>query len=260
MSTDPAASSHSLSVFLIVHNEERHLADCLASVADLVGKACGEIVVLDDGSQDSTVEIARRAGARVEFRPFDDFGHQKQAALDMTTGEWVLSIDADEQVTPQLASEIVAVVSGSGTADGYWMRRELIYLGARLRFGGTGGDWVLRLARRSRVRFQLLPIHEHMIVNGRTARLRGSLRHVKYRTLAEHVAQLDRYTQMVADDKRARGKTFAPWHLLRIPLEIWSRLILRLGLLDGRPGIIWAAMAGFYSFLKYAKIWRRDDV
>src|SRR5688572_11939062 len=129
-----------LSAFLIVHDEERHLAECLASIRGLAD----EVVVLDDGSADRTVAIAREAGARVESRAFDDFGHQKQAALELTTGDWVLSIDADERVTPALAKEIATVLTAP-RADGYWVRRELVYLGTRLRFGGTGSDWVLRL-------------------------------------------------------------------------------------------------------------------
>jgi glycosyltransferase involved in cell wall biosynthesis len=241
-----------LSAFLIVHNEERHLAECLASLRGVAD----EVIVLDDGSSDATVEIARQAAARVAHRPFDDFGHQKQAALELATTEWVLSIDADERVTPELGRAIGAVIAADGPADGYWLRRQTIYLGARLRFGGAGADWVLRLARRARVRFEPLRVHERMVVDGRTARLRGVLDHHKYRALNEHIAAMTRYTDLVAAQKRAKGKNFHGWHLLRIPLELFTRLVLRLGVLDGRPGVIFAAMASFYGFLKYAKLWR----
>ena len=234
-----------------MHNEERHIGDCLASLAGLAD----EIVVLDDGSTDATVAIARAAGARVEHRPFDDFGRQKQAALELTRGEWVLSIDADERVTPRLAEDVRAVVAAEGGASGYWVRRELVYLGARLRYGGTGADWVLRLARRGAARFAALPVHEHIEVDGRTARVRGTLLHLKYRSLSEHLATMDRYTTMIADAKRARGRRFHAWHVLRIGWELFARLILRLGVLDGRAGVLHAAMASFYAFLKYAKLW-----
>lgn len=240
-----------LSAFLIVHDEARHIGDCLASLAGLAD----EIVVLDDGSTDTTVEIARAAGARVEHRPFDDFGRQKQAALELATGEWVLSIDADERVTPALAHEIRAVMAGPAAADGYWIRRDLIYLGTRLRHGGAERDWVLRLARRTRARIKQVPIHESLLVDGREARLRGTLDHVKYRTLAEHVAQMNRYTDVIAAEKLSRGGAFRAWHLLRIPGELFVRLVLRLGILDGRAGVIHAAMASYYAFLKFAKMW-----
>jgi len=246
-----------LSAFLIVHNEARRLPACLASL----GGVADEIVVLDDGSTDDTVAIARAAGATVATRPFDDFGHQKQAALELTSGAWVLSIDADEVLTPALVEEIRRVVMDAGASNGYWIRRELTYLGAPLRFGGTGRDWVLRLARRSAARFALRPVHEHLVVDGATTRLRSPMRHVKYATLSEHVAVIDRYTTIIAAGKAARGGRFRAWHILRIPYELLVRLVVRAGILDGRAGIIYGGMAAFYAFLKYAKLYtaRRPD-
>lgn len=240
-----------LSAFLIVHDEERHIGDCLASLAGLAD----EIVVLDDGSADGTVAIARAAGARVEHRPFDDFGQQKQAALELTRGEWVLSIDADERVTADLAQEIRQIVVTDGGPNGYWIRRELVYLGRHLRYGGAGADWVVRLARRGAARFAPLPVHEHLEVDGRVGRLRGTMLHHKYDTLSEHLATIDRYTTMLSARKRARGGRFHAWHVLRIGWELFVRLVVRLGVLDGRAGVIHAGMASFYAFLKYAKLW-----
>lgn len=242
-----------LSVYIITHNEERHLPACLEAVA----KIADEIVVLDDGSTDRTVAIAKAAGACVEHRPFDDFGPQKNAALALTTGEWVLNLDADERVTPPLAREIRSVVDGNGPADGYFLRREVLYLGSRLRFGGAGADWVLRLTRRERTRFSTVPVHAFIELDGggRTARLRGGVDHVKYESLSQHLAVIDRYTDTIAAANARRGRRFAAWHLVRVPWELLYRLIVRGGVLDGRAGIIWAAMAAFYSFLKYAKTW-----
>lgn len=235
-----------------MHEEERHVGECLATLAGLAD----EIVVLDDGSRDATVAIATAAGARVMHRPFDDFGRQKQAALDLTEGDWVLSIDADERVTPTLAAEIRALLaSGADAADGYWVRREMLYLGAPLRFGGAQSDWVLRLARRGQVHVAPLAVHERLEVSGRTGRLRGRLLHHKYRTLSEHLATIDRYTTVIAAERRARGRVFHAWHVLRVGWELFARLVLRLGLLDGRAGVVHATMAAFYAFLKYAKLW-----
>ena len=239
-----------LSAFLIVHDEERHIGDCLASLAGLVD----EIVVLDDGSADATAAIAGATGARVEHRPFDDFGRQKQAALELTRGDWVLSIDADERVTPELADEIRRVISVDGGPNGYWVRRELVYLGRHLRYGGAGADWVVRLARRGAARFAPLPVHEHLEVDGRVGRLRGTMLHHKYDDLSEHLATIDRYTTLLAARKRERGGRFRGWHVLRIGWELFVRLVVRLGVLDGRAGVIHAAMASFYAFLKYAKV------
>ena len=239
-----------LTAFLIVQNEEHYLPECLASLRSLAD----EVVVLDGGSTDRTVAIAEAGGARVQHRPFDDFGKQKQAALEMAMGDWVLSIDADERVTPALAKEIAAVIADPGALDGYAIRRELVYLGKRLRFGGTQNDWVVRLARRQAARFSDATVHERMVVEGTQGRLQATMEHVKYRSIAEHVQTIDHYTTLVARERYAAGRRFSMLHVLRIPGEVWSRLILKGGILDGRIGVIHAAMAAFYTFLKYAKL------
>jgi glycosyltransferase involved in cell wall biosynthesis len=239
-----------LSAVLIVQNEQRYLEACLESLRGLAD----EIVVLDGGSTDATIEIAGRFGAQLHRRPFDDFGRQKQAALDLARGDWVLSIDADERVTPALATEIRGAL-GNPSAAGYWIRREQIYLGARLRFGGTGNDWVLRLARRDVASFTQVPVHERLVVQGNEERLRGTMDHIKYQRLAEHVETINHYTDLAASQRAAKGRRFAPWHLLRIPLEVFYRLLARGGILDGRAGIIYAAMSAFYVFLKHAKLY-----
>lgn len=240
-----------LSVFLIVRNEASHLAGCLASVATIAD----ELIVLDSESTDETVAIARSAGARVTTRPFAGYGPQKQAALELCTGDWVLSLDADERVTPALAREIARTIAAPGAMAGYAIRRDLWYLGTRLRFGGTGRDWVMRLARRSGARFTPAAIHERLLVTGRTGRLAGTIEHHKYRTLAEHVDAMNRYTDLLAREKAARGIRFRAWHVGRIPVELLVRLVLRGGALDGRAGVVYAAMASYYGFLKYAKLW-----
>ena len=246
-----------VSVFLIVHNEEQRLADCLASVSQLAD----EIIVLDDGSVDKTVEIARAAGARVEFRKFDGFGAQKQAALDMTRGEWVVSIDADERLTSSLVDEIRRVTGSNDTSApaGYWVRRDLIYLGTRLRFGGTGSDWVLRVARRDRTRVTPNDVHESLVVDGKTARLRGSIRHIKYNSLSEHMQTIDRYTSLIANQRALSGRRFRAWSVFRIFWELFARLIVKLGVLDGKAGVIHAAMASHYAFLKSAKLYQAEE-
>jgi glycosyltransferase involved in cell wall biosynthesis len=246
-----------VSAFLIVHNEEQRLADCLASVT----RIADEIIVLDDGSVDRTVEIARAAGARVEFREFDGFGAQKQAALEMTRGEWVLSIDADERLTSPLVDEIRRVTASNDTSGpaGYWVRRELIYLGTRLRFGGTGSEWVLRVARRDRTRVTPDDVHESLVVDGKTARLQGSMTHIKYNSLSEHMQTIDRYTSVIANRRALRGQEFRAWNVFRIFWELFARLIVKLGILDGKAGVIYAAMASHYAFLKSAKLYKAEE-
>ncbi len=241
-----------LSAVLITRNEEANLPGCLASLRGLAD----EIVVLDSQSTDRTLDIARGAGARVAQHRFEGYGAAKQQALEMATGAWVLSVDADERVTPGLADEIRRVVAASPPANGFLVRREVFFLGRRLRFGGMGNDWVLRLFRRESARFSTVPVHEHVEVSGGRARLKATLEHHAYRTLAEHVEKMNRYTDIQAAMKMERGVRYRTWMLLRLPWEVFARCILRLGILDGTPGIMFATMSAYSAWLRYAKTWK----
>jgi len=249
------AGAPRLSAVIITRDEEGNLPACLASLRGLVD----EIVVLDAGSTDATVSIAQSAGARVERRPFAGFGAAKQAALEMASGEWVLSVDADERVTPALAAEIRGVRDDGRGPAGYLVRREVFFLGRRLRFGGMSHDWVLRLFRREAGRFSTDRVHERVLVPGRPGRLSGTLLHHPYRSLAVHVEKMNRYTELQADAFLARGRRYRAWMWLRLPWKMFARLVLRLGVLDGTPGVLFATMSAYSSWLKYAKTWRGDE-
>ena len=241
-----------LSAVIIARNEEANLPACLASLAGLAD----EIVLVDSESSDRTPAIARAAGARVATHAFDGFGAAKQRALDMATGTWALSIDADEVVTPALADEMRRLVASEVEPNGFEVRRDVFFVGRHLRFGGMGNDWVLRLFRRTEGRFSADRVHEHVEVRGRTARLRGSLEHHAYRTLTEHVEKMNRYTEMQAVLKTERGVRYRTWMWLRLPWEVFARLVLRLGVLDGTAGVLFATMSAYSAWLKYAKTWR----
>lgn len=243
-----------LSAVLITLNEERRIGACLESLAGLAD----EIVVLDTLSTDRTVEIALAAGARVERAAFEGFGPTKQRALDFAQGAWVLSIDADERVTPALAAEIRRVVEKEDAADGHWIRRDVYYLGRRMRFGGLGRDWVLRLFRRGRGRFTTAPVHERVEVEGRTARLAGLLEHHTCATLSEHLAKVERYASLRAEELAARGRRYRPTDVLRVPVEFLLRTVGRLGVLDGTPGVVYAAVSAYAKWLRYAKLLDRE--
>lgn len=241
-----------LSAVLITRNEEGNLAACLASLAGLAD----EIVILDSESTDGTVRIGEAAGARVVRHRFAGFGAAKQRALDLAQGSWVLSVDADERVTPALAEEIRRVLASEPSVNGFLVRRDVFFLGRRLRFGGMGNDWVLRLFRHAGARFSESPVHEHVEIPGRPARLRATLEHHAYRTLAEHVEKMNRYTDIQAQMKSARGVRYRSWMWVRLPWEVFARCVLRLGLLDGTAGVLFATMSAYSSWLKYAKTWR----
>jgi glycosyltransferase involved in cell wall biosynthesis len=227
-----------LGAFLITQDEAHDLPACLDSLAGLAE----EIVVVDSGSRDRTREIARARGARVIERPMQGFGAQKQFALEQTTCPWALSIDADERVSAPLAESIRRVLAAPD-ADGYEIRREIRFLGRRLRHGGLGDDWVLRLFRRERGRFTDATVHERVVVEGRVARLPGVLEHVPYRDVAEHAEKSARYSVLAAREQFARGRRWRPWHALRPGWELAVRYGLRLGFLDGAAGWTWARLS-----------------
>jgi cellulose synthase/poly-beta-1,6-N-acetylglucosamine synthase-like glycosyltransferase len=241
-----------LSAVLITRNEEANLPACLASLEGLAD----EIVIVDSESTDGTVAVARAAGARVSQHQFVGFGAAKQRALELATGSWVLSVDADERVTPALAAEIRRALGSDPKANGYLIRREVFFLGTRLRFGGMGNDWVLRLFRREGARFSPLPVHEHVEIEGTAAKLAGTLEHHAYRTLSEHVEKMNRYTEIQATMKTGRGVRYRAWMWLRLPWEVFARCVLRLGILDGTAGIMFATASAYSAWLKYAKTWR----
>lgn len=244
-----------LSAFLITRNEAGDLPGCLESLKGLVD----EIVVVDDRSQDQTLSIAKRCGARTFSRALDGFAAQKQFALDQTTGEWALSIDADERVTPALAEEIRAALAAPCDMAGYQIRRRFYFLGRLLRRGGLGRDWVLRLFRRPRGRFAPARVHERVEVDGPVGRLQSPLDHFSYATLDEYVEKCNRYTSLAAQDLWHRGRRFSWADYLRPGWEILSRLLLRGAWLDGHAGILYAALSAHAAWLRAVKLWEIEN-
>lgn len=240
-----------LSVAIITLNEEHHLARCLQSLPK-----GAEIVVLDSGSRDGTVAAAARFGARVETRPFDDFAAQRNAAFALATRGWVLSIDADEEVTPELREALVAIVRGGGSEAtmGYRLRRRLVFMGRRMRFGKTV-DAPLRLIRRGQGAFAAA-IHERLEVKGPVGSVHEELLHYSYDDLSDYFERFNRYTSEVAENHKAQGRAMPPMaaHVLRPWADFFMRYVLRLGFLDGYPGYCYALLSGVYGFVKYAKL------
>jgi glycosyltransferase involved in cell wall biosynthesis len=251
-----AAGTPRLTVIVITLDEEERLPACLASVAGLAD----EIVVVDTGSHDRTVEIARRAGARVDQiakRDFRGHGVSKQRALDLARGRWVLLLDADERVTPALAEEIRSVVAAEPVVDGYWVRRDVYYLGRKMRWGGLGHDWVIRLFARERGRCTPALVHTTVVVDGAAARLRGPLEHHTVRTVPEHLVKVERYGSVRTAQFAARGRRYRATDWLRMPVEFVLRAFVRLGVLDGTRGIVWATISAYEKWLRYAMLINR---
>ncbi len=239
-----------LSVIVITRNEAANIRDCLASVA-----FADEWIVVDSGSTDGTVEIARAAGARVvESHDWPGFGPQKNRALAHAQGEWVLAIDADERVTPELAAEIQAVLRDP-QHDAYAIPRLSSFCGRFIRHSGWWPDHVVRLFRRDRGRFTDVAVHEKVLVEGSVGTLNAHFLHYTYPDLDSALAKMNRYSTDAARMMHVRGKRaglasalgHATWTFIRI-------YILRRGFLDGKHGFVLAMVAMMGSFARYAKL------
>jgi glycosyltransferase involved in cell wall biosynthesis len=241
----------SLSVLLIAKDEERDLPGWLENVK---GVSSEIVVVVDESSADRTEELARAAGAKVLKRRFDDYARQRQAALELCTQEWVLWLDADERLSSALLDNIAGPLHGP--ADGYVLPFRIRFLGKTMRFGGLGREKHLRLFRRSKARFVGGALHEGIELAGTAVRfpLEGAVVHEPYHDLADYESKLDRYTTLAAQKRHEMGRRFHFWDALRPAWELFSRLVLRLGILDGSRGLTWARLAARHTRLKYAKL------
>jgi glycosyltransferase involved in cell wall biosynthesis len=244
-----------LSVAIITFNEESNLPRCLASLP----RGC-EIIVVDSASTDNTATIAEAAGARVIQRPFTNYAEQKNFALDAASRTWVLSLDADEVLRPELRdaiTELAAAPLMPATPVAYHLRRKLVFMNRVMRFGKTV-DRPVRLFQRGKARFEN-PIHERLTFKGRAGVLRsGFLYHYSYRDLEDYFTRFNRYTTRIAAKHSDRGRPIGIiWHLLRPWAEFFYRYILRLGFLDGYPGYTYALNSSLYAFIKYAKVKER---
>jgi glycosyltransferase involved in cell wall biosynthesis len=239
-----------LSAIIITKNEEANIAACLDGLA-----FCDERIVVDAGSIDSTVAIATAKGARVVHHDWQGFGPQKNFALSLAQGDWVLSIDADERVSSALAREIERAI-GEGRADGYEIPRLSSFVGREMRHSGWFPDHVLRLFRRGKGRFSDDLVHERVICEGQVARLTQQLQHFSVRRLEEAISRIDRYSSAGAEMLIAAGRRVS--FLSGILHGLWSffrAYVLRLGFLDGREGFLLAVANAEGTYYRYMKAW-----
>ncbi|HEX4984463.1 MAG TPA: glycosyltransferase family 2 protein [Burkholderiales bacterium] len=240
----------SLSVVIIARNEQASIARCLESVA-----WADEVVVLDSGSTDDTVRICREHGARVHETDWPGFGPQKNRALGCATGDWVLSLDADEWVTPALRDEIVRTVSRSGDVRAYRMPRSSSFCGRFMRHSGWWPDHVVRLFRRGAARFSDDAVHERVIVDGPVATLREPLMHETFVDLEEMLGKMNSYSSLSARDMRRAGRRAGlAGAVVRAAWAFVRTYFLRAGFLDGREGFMLAVATAEGTYYRYAKL------
>jgi glycosyltransferase involved in cell wall biosynthesis len=239
-----------VSAVVITLNEEDRLRPCLLSVAWV-----DEIVVVDAESQDKTVQVAREFTDRVIVRPWPGFAAQKNFALDQATGDWVLSLDADEEVSPELRDAIVTAIQDPAAAEGYAVPRHNVFWDVVIRHGGLYPDWQVRLFRRGRGRFVERAVHESVTVAGRVERLRAPLQHRSYGGVADFLERANRYSSLAAVELLAAGRRVRGRDLVLRPLgRFLSMYLLKLGFLDGWRGLLLAALYAYYVFMRSAKM------
>ena len=238
-----------LSVTLITRDAAGQLADCLASIA-----FADEIVVVDSGSIDGTVEFARRHGARVIQHEWLGFGPQKQFAVDAASHDWVLCVDADERVSPELREQIVSELKAP-RGFVYAIPRRNRFLGRWLRHGEGYPDWSVRLFHRAHARWGSEPVHEKVVSRSPALKLSGDLLHDSAETLEKYLDKQNRYTSLQAEAMHAEGRRANALQLTISPLlRFFKYYVLRLGFLDGVPGLVHIAIGCMNSFNKYAKL------
>ena len=244
-----------LSVIIITKNEAHCIVKCLRSVA-----FADEIIVLDSGSTDTTVALCESVGARVEITDWPGFGMQKNRALALATGDWVLSLDADEQVTDALRDEIVRVLDAP-TADVYELPRLSSYLGRPMRHSGWWPDRVARLFRRGAARFSDDAVHEKLVYEAVPGCLRGHLTHEAFTSVEEVLDKVDRYSTAGAQMAHAKGKTGSLGLAIAKGIVAFMRTyVIRAGFLDGPEGFMLAvsnAEGTYYRQLKLRQLSRR---
>jgi glycosyltransferase involved in cell wall biosynthesis len=236
-----------LSVFIIALNQEANIGPCLESVS-----FADEIVVVDTGSTDRTVELARAYTDRVIDAPWEGFGRTKNYALDQARGDWVFSLDTDERVSPALREEILAVVRADGPLNGYRVPRKNYFCGRWIRHLGWYPDYTLRLFRRGQGRFRDREVHEEVVVAGPVGTLTTPLDHYSYLSVSEYVTRMDRYARLAAQELAKAGRRPYPGELFVRPFFSFLHLyFIRLGFLEGTPGYTLAVLMSMYKFLKY---------
>jgi len=240
-----------LSVIIPTHNEAHNIAECVASVA-----WADEVLVVDDSSDDDTARIAAAGGARVLTHEFRSPASQKNWALGQASHPWVLSLDADERVTPQLRDEIRGVLAADGPADGYFIPIHGYFLGRRMKFGAWRGERKLRLFRRDLTRYPERAVHEAAQVQGRVGLCRGAIVHYSYRTLDDCLVKMRRYAEWGALEWQRRGRRPSSLRLLlRGPAQFTRDYVLRAGFLDGSQGLILSLFSAWEAVTREAKLW-----
>lgn len=246
-----------LSIMIICQNEESHIEDCLKSI-----KFADEIVIVDSGSTDTTLDICAKYTDLIYHQEWLGMNKQKAFTLSKTNGDWVLNIDADERVTPELEQEIKGIVADQNNpVDGYYIPRKAYYLGKWLDYGGWTPDYKLRLFKKGRGNWQGIDPHDQVVVDGKTVKLKNPILHYSFCDLSDHLFRINQYTSTAAEELNKKNKKAG---FSTITLHWFFAFIksffLKKGYKEGTRGLIQAILISTGVALKYAKLWEIQKV
>ena len=248
-----------ISAVIITFNEEHRLEPALKSLQGVVK----EVIVVDGGSTDGTVKLAKRYRCRVQVRPWTNYADQKNYADSLASSPWILSLDADERVSDDLRRDIMERSGVEPDCAGFSIPRQVFYLGRWIRHSGWYPDRRVRLFRREAGRWDGEYVHENLAVTGRIERLEGALEHFTYRNIADHVARINKFSELGAQKLYAKRKKCRWYHLLFLPPgRFLKSYLLKAGILDGFPGLVISVLNGYAIFIRYAKlreIWKKGE-
>ena len=248
-----------ISAVIITLNEEHRLEPALRSLKGLVK----ETVVVDARSTDATVKIAKRYGCRVIVRDWTNYADQKNFANSQARSPWILSLDADERISPDLRLELLTLGRTEPDCAGFSIPRRVHYLDRWIRHSGWYPDRRVRLFRREAARWEGEYVHENLVVEGPILRLKGDIDHFTYRNISDHVARINRFSELGAQKLYARRKKSRWYHLVFLPpARFLKSYFFKAGLLDGFPGLVISTLNGYAVFIRYAKlreIWKKGE-
>jgi glycosyltransferase involved in cell wall biosynthesis len=252
MATSPEKPAVFLSVIMITKNEVQNIKACLDSV-----HFADEVVIVDNESTDGTIELARAAGATVIVtNDWPGFGPQKSRALAAANGQWILSIDADERITPELEKEILQIIRDPNAADAYDISRRSWYCGRFIKHSGWTPDYVTRLFKRGKAQFTDHLVHERLVASGTVKQLKNVMLHYSYRNFSQVLQKVDNYSTLNAKQSYAKGKRAGiGTALLHGFWAFFRTYFIKRGILDGAHGIALAISNAETSYYRYLKLW-----